>query len=66
MFDEREFIMKVIKGMVGNYPDFQVGEYALDWYKNKKLTKDDLAEINEKIDEQYVTEEVTENEEDLH
>lgn len=60
MFDVRAFIMKTILGMVGNYPDFQVREYALNWYENGKLTEEDLATISTKI------EEVTVNEEDLH
>lgn len=47
MFDIHEFIMKTIKGMVGNYPDFQIREYALNWYAKGKLTEEDLAIIEE-------------------
>ena len=39
--------MKTIKGMVGNYPDFQIREYALNWYAKGKLTEEDLAMIEE-------------------
>lgn len=60
MFSIREFIMNTLKGMVGNYPDFQVREYALNWYSKGKLTEDDLAEIEEFISP--VVEEVIEGE----
>lgn len=46
MFDLNDFIMRTLKGMIGNYPDFQVQEYALNWYAKGKLTEDDLAEID--------------------
>lgn len=45
MFNIREFILKTLKGMKGNYPDFQIREYALNWYGKGKLTEDDLYEI---------------------
>lgn len=45
MFDVAEFIMDTLKGMAGNYPDFQVKEYALNWYGNGKLTEEDLATV---------------------
>lgn len=45
MFVLRDFIMETLKGMKGNYPDFQIREYALNWYGKGKLTEDDLAEI---------------------
>lgn len=45
MFNIREFILKTLKGMKGNYPDFQIREYALNWYEKGKLTEDDLYEI---------------------
>ena len=54
MFDVNGFIMKTLNGMVGKYPDFQVREYALNWYEKGKLTEDDLATIDTMIEEQKV------------
>ena len=54
MFNVNEFLMKTLNGMIGNYPDFQVREYALNWYAKGKLTEDDLAEIDASIEAQYV------------
>ena len=45
MFDIKNFIMDTISGMVGNYPDFRVKEYALNWYGKGKLTEEDLATV---------------------
>lgn len=45
MFSIHDFIMRTIHGMVGNYPDFQVREYALNWFAKGKLTEEDLATI---------------------
>lgn len=45
MFDIRKFIIDTLYGMHGNYPDFQIREYALNWYGRGKLTEEDLAEI---------------------
>ena len=53
MFNINEFLMKTLKGMIGNYPDFQVREYALNWYAKGKLTEDDLATLDFLIDAQY-------------
>lgn len=60
MFSIHDFIMKTIHGMVGNYPDFQVMEYALNWYGKGKLTEADLAQIEEWL---YPTPEPEPNEE---
>lgn len=54
MFNPNTFIMKTIKGMIGNYPDFQVGEYALDWWKLGKLSDEDMVEIETMIEAQYI------------
>lgn len=54
MFSLNNFIMKTLKGMIGNYPDFQVSEYALNWYSKGKLTEDDLAAIDASIEAQYI------------
>jgi hypothetical protein len=45
MFNIRDFIMETLKGMAGNYPDFQIREYALNWYAKGKLTEVELAEL---------------------
>ena len=45
MFSLHDFIMKTLKGMFGQYPDFQVMEFALNWYEKGKLTEEDLAEV---------------------
>lgn len=46
MFDFHKFLMEAIIGMAGNYPDWQVQEYALGWYTKGKLNEEDLAEID--------------------
>ena len=45
MFKINEFVMKTLKGMIGHYPDFQVREYALNWYAKGVLNEENLAEI---------------------
>lgn len=45
MFNITAFIMETLKGMAGNYPDFQIREYALNWYAKGKLTEVELAEL---------------------
>lgn len=47
MFNITNFIMDTLKGMKGNYPDFQIREYALNWYAKGKLTEENLAELEE-------------------
>lgn len=47
MFSIHDFIMKTLRGMVGAYPDFQVREYALNWYGKGKITEEDLALVEE-------------------
>ena len=47
MFNLHDFIMETLRGMVGNYPDFQIREYALNWYAKGKLTEEDLAIVEE-------------------
>lgn len=54
MFNISNFLMKTLEGMIGNYPDFQVREYALNWYAKGKLTEDDLAAIDATIEAQYI------------
>ena len=64
MFDVSEFLMKTLKGMIGNYPDFQVREYAANWYAKGKLTEDHLAEIDIAIEDQYKAEQLSEETEE--
>lgn len=54
MFSLNDFIMKTLNGMVGNYPDFQVREYATNWYSKGVLTEYNLAEIDVVIENQYI------------
>lgn len=54
MFNIGNFLMKTLNGMIGNYPDFQVREYALNWYAKGKLTEEDLASIDASIEAQYI------------
>lgn len=51
MFRLEDFILKTIKGMIGNEPDYRVQEYALSWYNRGKLTEGNLAEIEDLIEE---------------
>ena len=41
----RTFVMKTIRGMVGNAPEYQVRLYAAGWMEKGVLTETDLAEI---------------------
>ena len=58
MFNITDFIMKTLKGMIGKYPDFQVQEYALNWYSKGKLTEEHLAEIENEIKLYHTTPEI--------
>ena len=57
MFNIRDFIMNTLKGMHGHYPDFQIREYALNWYAKGKLNEEDLAEIELMLNPPIVEEE---------
>ena len=50
MFNEHDYIMKILRGMVGNELDYKVRQAALNWYEKAVLTVDDLAEIDALID----------------
>ena len=70
MFNINNFLMKTIKGMIGNYPDFQVREYAIGWWSKGKLTDTDMEEIDILIEAQYIVpeppvEESTESETEI-
>ena len=60
IFSIHDFIMSTLHGMVGNYPDFQVREYALNWYAKGKLTEIDLATVEEWLNPTPVEEEPAE------
>ena len=47
MFSLHDFVMKTLKGMNNEYPEFQVREYALNWYSKGVLKDEDLSEIEE-------------------
>lgn len=51
MFCLSEFVFKTIKGMIGNEPDYKVKKYALGWYDKDVLTDEDLANIDELIEQ---------------
>lgn len=52
--------MDTLKEMKGNYPDFQIKEFALNWYEKGKLTEENLAEL-----ESYLAPEVEETTEEV-
>lgn len=58
MFNLHDYIMKMLRGMVGNYPDWQIMEYALNWYSKGKLTEEDLAEVEGWFENQIPNSEV--------
>ena len=41
----RNFVMKSMKAMAGNVPEYQVRLYAVGWFEKGVLTESDLAEI---------------------
>lgn len=45
IFSVHDFIMDTLKRMSEHYEQFQVQEFALDWYAKGKLTEDDLATV---------------------
>lgn len=48
--------------MIGNYPDFQVREYSLDWWKIGEITDADMVEIETAIEAQYIVPEIPQEE----
>ena len=67
MFSLKEFIKKGLLDAVGKMADYQVILNSVGWMEKGVLDETDLAEINEKIDAQYiqVTEETEVTEETL-
>ena len=62
MFSLKEFIKKGLLDAVGKMADYQVILNAAGWMEKGVLDEADLAEINAKIEAQYITEEITEEE----
>ena len=60
MFSLKEFVKKGLLNAVGKLADYQVILNSVGWMEKGVLDEADLAEINEKIDAQYVTEEIPE------
>lgn len=60
MFSLKEFVKKGLLNAVGNMADYQVILNAAGWLEKGVLDEADLAEINAKIEAQYVTEEIPE------
>lgn len=56
MFNLKDFIKKGLLDAVGKMADYQIILNATGWYEKNVLVEDDLAEINAKIDAQYVSE----------
>ena len=49
MFSLHDFVLSAVLGMVGNYPDWQVREYALGWFSKGVISQDDLAAVDAAI-----------------
>lgn len=45
IFNLHDFVMRTLLGMAEQYSEFQVREFALNWYQRSVLTDEDLAEI---------------------
>ena len=60
MFSLNAFIKKGLMDAVGKMADYQVILNSVGWMEKGVLTEAELAEINEKIEAQYITE-VSEN-----
>jgi hypothetical protein len=51
MFKLNDYIMKLIKEMIGEEADYKVRELALGWFSKGVLAEADLAEIDTLIEE---------------
>lgn len=56
MFSLKEFIKKGLLDAIGKLANYQVIMNAVGWMEKGVLDEADLAEINEKIDAQFVVE----------
>lgn len=54
MFSLREFLKKGFLNAVGKMADYQIILNAAGWHEKGVLTEEDLAEINAKIEAQYI------------
>ena len=54
MFNLRDFIKGGLLGAVGKMADYQIILNSAGWLEKGVLTEDDLAEIQEAIDKQYI------------
>ena len=57
MFSLKEFVKKGLLNAVGKMADYQVILNAAGWLEKGVLDEADLAEINTKIEAQYIVEE---------
>lgn len=62
MFNYREFLMTGFRGAVGKMADYQVILNANGYYEKGVLTEDDLAELQELINEKNTPVETMEGE----
>lgn len=62
MFSLRNFVMKGLLNAIGKMADYQVILNAMGWYEKGVLLEEDLAEIQQKIDEKNTPVEVEETE----
>ena len=60
MFNLRDFIKKGLLSAVGKMADYQVILNAAGWLEKGVLSEEDLAEINDVIEAQYIKEEFVE------
>ena len=60
MIDERDFVKKWLLGSIGYELDYKIRGYAKSYWEKEVLTKEDVAEIEAKIEAQYPTEELPE------
>ena len=61
MFKLNDYIMKLIKEMIGKEADYKVRELALGWFSKGVLAEADLAEIDTLIEEKNTAENTTES-----
>lgn len=60
MFNFREYIKKGFLNAVGKMSDYQIILNSAGYLEKGVLTEDDLSEINEAIEKQYIVEEIPE------
>ena len=61
MFKLNDYIMKLLKEMIGEEADYKVRELALGWFSKGVLAEEDLAEIDTLIEEKNTAENTTES-----